>query len=160
MAALPPDLVNLLGIVAVVLYVMIITTHALGYRIRTDTIYFFEKKEELEVEDDDDPLNAADRRNGLARAQDVMRLERRVDRMWRLIESMDKRMVDRGMLPERVIKGEEKVRKVVNATQFVKEVERAASGGDELSQISQEGRTVVRSTNNSFVRGSINHNQV
>ena len=69
-------------------------------------------------------------------------------------------MVDRGMLPERVIKGEEKVRKVVNATQFVKEVERAASGGDELSQISQEGRTVVRSTNNSFVRGSINHNQV
>ncbi|GHP12265.1 hypothetical protein PPROV_001099300 [Pycnococcus provasolii] len=153
----------ILGIFAVVLYVMIITTHAFGYRIRTDTIYFFEKKEELEVEDDDDPLNAgnADRRNGLARAQDVMRLERRVDRMWRLIESMDKRMVDRGMLPERVIKGEEKVRKVVKATQFVKVVERAASGGDELSQISQEGRTVVRSTNNnSFVRGSINHNQV
>ena len=114
----------ILGLLSVLLYLVIIVVHESGYRIRTDTFNFIQKRQELNQgdEDDEDSLNAADgeRPIGLARAAEMMRLERRVDRMWRLLENLDSRMVESGLVPERVVAGEAKVKKVYHAEQFVR----------------------------------------
>lgn len=107
----------IVGIVSIILYLALIAFHELGFRIKTNTIVPTVGRNEPAAESEDDYHT---HHGGLARANEVHRLERKVDRLMLIFEMLEDRMIDRNLVSERDPTAMAKVARSIAFLNFIK----------------------------------------